>query len=74
VGSSGSVLFNVFVKELDAGIEWTLSKSANDNNLRCVESLKGREVLQRGVHRQESQAIMNCMKFNKSKRWIIHLG
>jgi len=50
-------------------------KLANDTNLGgAVESLKGREVLQRDLHRLENWVITNCMKFNKSKCQILHLG
>ncbi|KAK4826977.1 hypothetical protein QYF61_012918 [Mycteria americana] len=71
----GPVLFNVFVNELDAGIECTLSKFASDTKLGgAVDSLKGREALQRDLDKLESWAIINHMKFKKSKRWILALG
>jgi len=39
-----------------------------------VDSVKGREALQRDLDRLESWPITNCMTFNKSKCWIPHLG
>lgn len=33
-----------------------------------------REVLQRDLDRLESEAINSCIKFNKSKCQILHLG
>jgi len=69
----GLVLFNVFTNDPDAGIKCTLSKLANDTKLRgAVDSLEGKEALQRDLDRLEIWAITNCMKFNKC--WIIHLG
>lgn len=40
----------------------------------AVNSLKGREFLQRDMHRPESWAIITHMKFHKSKCQILHLG
>ncbi|KAJ7398446.1 rna-directed dna polymerase from mobile element jockey-like [Pitangus sulphuratus] len=71
----GSVLFNIFINDLDAGLEAILSKFVDDTKLGgAVDSLEGREALQRDLSKSGNGAITNHMKFNKGKCWILHLG
>lgn len=68
-------LFNLFINDLDDGIQHALSKSVDDTNRGELSGTpEGRASIQRDLGRLEGWAKRNPMKFNKSKCRVLHLG
>uniref|UniRef100_A0A803TBS9 Reverse transcriptase domain-containing protein n=1 Tax=Anolis carolinensis TaxID=28377 RepID=A0A803TBS9_ANOCA len=71
----GPVLFNIFINDLDEGLEGSIIKFADDTKLGGItKTPEDRNRIQNDLNRLERWAETNKMKFNRDKCKILHFG
>ncbi|XP_066448028.1 pendrin-like isoform X4 [Eleutherodactylus coqui] len=69
------VLFNIFINDLEEGIDGKLIKFANDTKLGGIANTREeREMIQKDLENLEQWEATNRMVFNKEKCKVLHLG
>ena len=71
----GPILFNIFINDMDSGIECTLSKFADGTNLSGeVDTLEGWDAILRDLGKCKKWPLVNLIRFSKTKCKVLHMG
>jgi len=64
----GLILLNIFINDINSGVECILSNFADDTKLwDAVDTPEGQDAIQRNLDTHNQWAQVNLMRFNKSK-------
>jgi len=66
----GPIVFNIFINDLESGIECTLNKFAD----KACTRLSGLDAIQRDLDKLKKWAHVNLMRFIRAKCKVLHLG
>ena len=71
----GLVLFNIFINDIDDGLECTLSNFASDTKLSgVVHTSEERDAIQRNLDKFKRRAHVCLMRFNIANCKVSHMG
>ena len=62
-----SVLFIIFIRDIDDEIEYTLNRFAHDTKVSAVDTTEGRDTIQTHLDRLEKCASVNLVRFKKAR-------
>lgn len=69
------MLFNIFVNDLDAGVECMIRELDDESKLGgAIDSLMGQEAFHKALDRLVHWSIIKGMKFNKNRHWTLPLA
>ena len=71
----GPVLLNIFINDINNGIECTFSKFADDTKLiGAVDVAEGEDAIQGDLDQHKRWAPVKIVRFNKQKCKVLHFG
>lgn len=70
----GPILFNIFINNVDSGIEPSASLKMAPKLTGAVDSLEEKYAIQKDLGRLGKRTPAKLLKFNKAKYKVLHVG